>query len=81
MSRPFERQTLLTLKGFLSQQLYDAVGQKVPTSINRELTRVVDQRLRDIYSSSSQSDLVEQTIRKTLELVEKNYKLIPRDPT
>lgn len=81
MTRLHEQETLLGLKNFLLQQFYDTNGQAVPLGINRELSRVVEQRLQDIWAQSAEPQivkLIEATVRKTMDTVQRDYHLLPK---
>jgi hypothetical protein len=81
MTRIREQQTLLTLKDFLRQQLYDAAGNPVPPGVNRELARVVDHRLRDVWAQSAHPHverLIEHVTAKTVQQITQDYYLVPK---
>lgn len=81
MTTFFEQQRLAGLKDFLRQQLYDAFGQAVPVGINRELTRIVDARLRDVFVQNARphvEQLIETVAARTVETIRQNYDLVPK---
>lgn len=81
MTQFFERQRLTGLKDFLRQQLYDAAGNPVPVGVNRELTRMVDARLRDVFVQNARPHvalLIETVAARTLETVQRDYDLVPK---